>query len=294
MAASNERESSPTKNEIIFLRRRFTRFLQLARQRLNSSKSTLQVPGELSDSGKPYLIQKQMKQGERIVLGKKSQQPMTALPEVSLHKAARTHRRIFIGENEDTGFYKAVDSFTCAYGFANDNRCMSTPYIFDFGRTDAIKNYDPVYHRQSYLNGQALVYAAGPLSVGIQAYSDDLGYGFLNPRGIAIKDRGRPDDLRRDFLEGSEQTEFLLELPKGKYDFLVISGDEEEDSLTTVSLPGQGTRIDGAIIKAGRYQCRILPYIQQRDGDAFIRLETGNGMKWKLNAIFVNKEYAFL
>jgi hypothetical protein len=254
----------------------------------------LQVPGELSDNGKPFLLQRHMKQGERVVLGKKYGPPVLALPEVSIHKAARTHRRIFIGENEDTGFYKAVDSFTCTYGFANENRSMSTPYIFDFGRTDVIKNYDPVYQRQSYLNGQALVFAAGPQSVGIQAYSDDLGYGFPNPQVIAIKDRARPDDLRRDFLEGSEQTEFLLELPKGKYDFLVISGDEEEDSLTTVSLPEQGTRLVGAIIKAGRYQCRILPYIQQRDGLASIRLETGKGMKWKLNAIFVNKEYAFL
>ncbi len=75
---------------------------------------------------------------------------------------------------------------------------------------------------------------------------------------------------------------------------MIISGDKEEDSLTTVSIPALGTRMDGAIMKAGGYQCRILPYIQQRDGTASICLETGKGMKWKLNAIFVNKEYAFL
>lgn len=254
----------------------------------------LNVPEELSKTGKPYLLQKEMGAGERIVFGEKTGLMRLASPDILVHEAARTHRRIFIGENGDTGFYKAVDSFTAAYGFANDSRYMAAPYIFDFGRRDIVKNYDPVYHRQSYLAGRSLLYAAGPKAIGIQAYSGDLGYGFLNTEGITVKDRKRPDDLRRDFLEGRGPAEFLLELPKGKYDFLVISGDEEEDSLTTVSIPEQGTRIKGETVPAGRYQCRLLPFVQRKDGEMAIRLETTDGMKWKLNAIFVNKEYAFL
>lgn len=259
-----------------------------------SAELKLSVPSELTEAEGLFLYKKEMRAGEEIVFGKRINTDKRMVPEVLSHEAARTHRRIFVGENQDTAFWKAIDSFVCAYGFANDFRYVSTPYIFDFGRQDGGKNYDEVYHKQSYMTGGTLLYAAGPNMVGAENYDSDKGYGFTDITGIAVQDREGPDDLRRDFLEGSAPVEFKLELPKGRYDFLIISGDEIEESLTTVVLPEQGTVCKGSSVPAGHYQSRILPVVHEHDGEAVLRFEAGNGLKWKINAIFVNKHYAFL
>lgn len=54
-------------------------------------------------------------------------------------------------------------------------------------------------------------------------------------------DRGEPDTLRRDFLEGGAEVFFVLYLPRGKYDVLLICGDEQDVSCTRAALPGHGT-----------------------------------------------------
>ena len=97
-------------------------------------------------------------------------------------------------------------------------------------------------------------------------------------------------DLRADFLEGSRPAVFVLDLPRGKYDLLIVSGDEEEASGTRFSLKEQGTKADTGILPPGRYGCMHLPLIHARDGQMLLSISPSPGYHWKLNAIFVNKD----
>lgn len=215
--------------------------------------------------------------------------------EVLMHRAARTHRRTFIGEDRHTRFYKAVDSMVCPYGYAEGLHYSMTPYIFDFTEEED-KDYDDVYEKQIIEAGRAVLFAGGPRTVGTDCYRADRGYGFIAERdcGIFIRKRQGPDSMRRDFAEGVQEAAFGVELPAGKYDILVISGDEEEDSLTHISVPQCGVKLEGEPAAAGEYQCRIIPVMHRQDGVLKIVLGTEKEKKWKMNAVFINKQYMLL
>lgn len=260
------------------------------------SQLKLVLPGELADDGRSCMLVRHMKAGEIIFWGEEcgedaSNCPPAMEPAALCHTAARTHRRIFLGADRHTGYYQAVDSFTCGYLLANEHRYVQTPYIFDFGTGEGEKDYEDSYPRQFAMAGQCILYAAGPRRIGAEEYLTEKGYGFLQTDGIRAADRGRPDDLRRDLLEGDREAVFALSLPKGKYDLLLICGDEEECSCTMISLPDHGTALSTGKLEAGSYGCRILPVVQERDGELRVRFAAGEGCKWKLNAMFVNKEY---
>ena len=212
--------------------------------------------------------------------------------EILVHRAAQTHRRIFLGENEDTEFYKAVDAFVCPYSYAEQLCYPMTPYVFDFTNASS-KQYDDVYEKQIMEAGRAVLFAGGPRPVGAQRYSADRGYGFVD--GIPqIISRDQPDSVRKDFAEGTEKTGFAVELPAGRYDLLIISGDEEERSLTHLAVPECGISLRGSRRDPGRYQCRMVPVVHEQDGRLEIVLDTDPGHKWKLNAVFINKIYSRL
>lgn len=211
--------------------------------------------------------------------------------EVLCHVAAGTRRRVFLGGDRHTAYFQAIDAFTCAYLLANEHRYPRTPYVFDFGTGMAEKEYADAYPMQFAVSGQCVLYAAGPKSVGICTYDQETGYGFLGTEGISDVDRGEPDALRRDFLEGRGQAVFALYLPKGKYDILLICGDEREASCTRVVLPGNGTAECTGKLEAGRFGCLVLPLVHRQDGMLRIGISTEEGYRWKLNAMFVNQEY---
>ena len=213
---------------------------------------------------------------------------------VQVREAAFTRRRVFLGEDRHTEFYKAVDSFTCAYILGNTHRYTMTPYVFDFGVAGSQKKvYDDVYRKNFCLSGKAIVFFGAPTLLGADAYSGNLGYGFASAEGIFVKDRGTPDSIRRDFVEGTCDNEFWIELPRGKYNLLLVSGDENEESQTNIVIPHIGGKVGGEVMAAGRYQCKIVPFMHEEDGVFRIGLSAGAGRKWKLNAVFLSKEYAF-
>lgn len=209
------------------------------------------------------------------------------------HRAARTHRRTFIGEDRHTRFYKAMDSMVCPYGYAESLHYGMTPYVFDFTEQTG-KDYDDVYEKQILEAGRCVLYAGGPRPVGAQRWCADRGYGFLSGGDTRITKRTGPDSVRRDFAEGSEEAVFGVELPAGKYDILIVSGDEEAPSATHISVPTCGVCLEGEETAAGRYQCRIIPVMHMEDGVLKIVLGTEKGLKWKMNAVFINKQYMLL
>lgn len=282
----------------------------------------------LAGQNTPEVYRKEMKAGETVSFGCRvaepvciedagvrgesaaatEEKPEPASSAVLVHKAAQTHRRTFIGEDRNTAFYKAIDAMVCPYGFADTRRYAMTPYIFDFTEEQE-KNYDEVYYRQLIEAGRSVLFAGGPRCVSAESYSCDRGYGFVKAPGVTMAGREKPDALRRDFAQGEETAEFGIELPAGKYDLLVISGDEDEESLTHLAVCSpeanssdiestgarfSGIRMEGRRQAPGRYQCRLLPVVHGRDGILKVSVSTDPGMKWKLNAIFINKEYLLL
>lgn len=136
-------------------------FLKIKSER----KETLHLwlPAEFSENGEEMLFEKDMEAGEVLCWGKHEKELLTESVEssgVSVHKAARTHRRIMIGADRHTAFRKAVDGFTCAYGWGNELRYCQTPYVFDFGNIDLEKNYDDAYDRQIVMSGRCILYTA--------------------------------------------------------------------------------------------------------------------------------------
>lgn len=276
----------------------------------------LYVPEELSDTGKEYLLERKLLPGEILCLGSAQEEENqrkkaagktdndreeTGEQECSCSQrgvltrtSGETGRRIFLGENRHTAFYKAWDSFTCPYILGDTRQQQMTPYIFDFTVSREAKSYQDVYQRQYFKSQKCPLYAAGPIPVGVTEFQARIGYGFDCAEGLEIKSRKGPDDIRKDFIQGSIRREFLIELPKGRYNLLLISGDEEEASYTVTGLPGNGLKLKGLTLAAGRYQCRILPVFHDEDGVLRISLDTKAGKKWKLNGLLVNKEYAVL
>lgn len=265
----------------------------------------LLLPGELSKDRRDKIVEQNMKAGEVLWWGQEKEMDTEACNEqeteaprehtaggVLCHVAARTNRRIFLGADQNTSYYRAVDAFTCGYLLANELRYVQTPYIFDFGTQEAEKDYNNSYPKQFVASGRCILYAAAPRRLGVNEYRPDTGWGFLTQGDSRTVDRGKPDDLRRDFVEGQNEVVFVMNLPKGKYDFLLICGDEEEASLTQAALPQHGTKVSTGTLAAGQYGCRILPVVHENDGELFIQLSTKEGYKWKLNAMFINKEFA--
>jgi len=183
-------------------------------------------------------------------------------------------------------YEKKLDSFIRDWYLGNVRLENHTVYKFDFGGTEE-KDYSQMLFRQGFAAEEMLVKAMKFLRPSTDAFTVRRGYGFDSADTLQNVDRGEPDALRQDFAEGDAPAEFLIEVPRGQYELLVISGDEKEDSVTALEAVG-GRSCGGNVVKAGTWQCELIPVIHERDGMITLRLSTKPGYKWKLNAILMN------
>jgi len=219
-------------------------------------------------------------------LGKKTEEKRDTGDEILCH-TAYTKRKVFIGEDESTEYHRTLDSFTRDWYLGNMRMQNHSVYKFDFGSCKENKDYQSVLFRTGY--GAEHMHMA---TMGFNRF-DDLnfsvkrGYGFASAEGLIQVDRGAPDCIRRDFVEGECDAEFLIECPRGQYELFVVSGDENEDSITILEATG-GRRTNPKTVKAGRYQTSLIPVIHEEDGAIRLRVSTLPGSKWKINYILVN------
>jgi len=197
-----------------------------------------------------------------------------------------TRRRIFIGENPDTAYYKSIDSFLRDWYLGNRRMENHTVYKFDLGGSNQ-KDYSKEFYRQSYAAGKKLLIAMDFIRLDELAFSVKRGYGFDHSEGLCIVDRGAPDELRRDFVEGEESAVFYIDAPRGQYELLAVSGDACEESVTVLEAIG-GRQTGGEVIKAGQYQCSLIPIIHETDGKITLKISGAKGYKWKLNLLLLN------
>ena len=197
-----------------------------------------------------------------------------------------TKRRIFIGENAECGYKTALDSFIRDWYLGNVRMENHNVYKFDFG-VNVEKDYFADLIHQAYCAEEMCIGTMGFNRLDDLEFSEKRGFGFSNIKGISKVDRGVPDSLRRDFIEGGEDTSFLIDAPKGQYELFVVSGDEKEDSITVLKCD-EGRNTGGELIKAGSYQYKVIPLVHEKDGNIKLDISTEKGKKWKLNYILVN------
>ena len=207
-------------------------------------------------------------------------------PEV-LERETVTKRHIFIGEDKEVAYRKALDGFIRDWYVGNVRCANHTVYKFDFGVSDE-KSYNESFAPQSLSAEERLELQLAPIFVKDLQFTVNQGYGFADAGAVRTVDRGGPDPLRRDFAEGSADAEFRIEVPRGQYELLVVSGDAEEESVTMLDCV-QGRRAGGAVVGKGEYQCKLIPLVVEEDDEPIVlKISTKPGYRWKLNYLFMN------
>ncbi len=197
-----------------------------------------------------------------------------------------TRRRIYIGEDSDTRYQKQLDSFLRDSFLGNMRRSNHTVYKFDFGMGGK-KEYEPSIPLPVFCGESHLMRGMDFIRLGGDSFTPAIGYGFESDTPIRAVKRNGPDPLRCDFVEGEGDAAFLIEVPRGQYELLVISGDTDEESVT-VAHTGNSRKIGGSVIKRGIFQSEVIPFVQERDTPVRLYLSGAPGYKWKLNALILN------
>ncbi len=205
-----------------------------------------------------------------------------------LSRMTYTKRKIFLGENPEAKYQKAVDYFIRDWYLGSVR--MSNHLMYKFDMTTATdKNYSEALFR--------MFYGAEERLIGTMAYNTfegeklnfthKQGYGYSDSTKVTLIDRGTPDVLRRDFAEGIEAVEFIIDAPRGQYELFVVSGDSVEESVTILEAVN-GRKAGGEVIKKGEFQCKVLPLFNEYDEPIRLKISTKKGYKWKINYIMLN------
>lgn len=195
-----------------------------------------------------------------------------------------TKRLISIGEDSETVYRRRLDGAMRDWYYGNAQMSNHTVYKFDFTKL-AEKDYAPEIPPQSVESGGIVMGGMDFVRLGGGVFTHKNGFGF--DREVRVVDRGAPDLLRRDFAEGDSDAEFIIEMPRGQYELLVVSGDAKEDSVTKITAENSRA-VGGRIVPAGEYQCELVPIISEYDDPVVLKISTEKGYKWKINAIIVN------
>ena len=204
-----------------------------------------------------------------------------------LEHLSYTKRRLAIGESQETLYHQRFDDFVRDWYLGNVRMENHAVYHFDLTeKTD--KKYRDFMPVQAYAAEPGRVTTATAfLPVNTQSFTTYRGYGFENGEGITIRQQNGPDLLRQDFAEGTQTVNFAVELPRGRYEAMVISGCEDASTVTTIR-SDNGYCAGGEQVPAGCYQVEVIPMHHKRDGIARLQISTENGSKWRVNGIFIN------
>lgn len=230
-----------------------------------------------------------LQQGESYEYGVMEETEMVS-PSVQCH-VAHTHRRVYLGENRHSIFHKTLDAWLFGYGMGNHLQLSHmVPYKFDFGLPGK-GSYDSVSHRQVSVSEWADIYYGGWISV--DTGCDTVSYGIRrkDPTARMVQRKG-PDALRCDFMQGSGSMIFGIRVPAGKYELLVISGDEDGEVHEALTILNNG--LCAEIHKeAGYYAAEEMAVNLKNDGDILLEVKAKEGEAWKLNAVLLRKEHIF-
>lgn len=214
-----------------------------------------------------------------------------------LCRKAFSRRRVFLGENEDTAYYKALDSFFHPYQLADtvvDNMGVCR---FDFGAAsgETGKQYERSVHRPVMLSQRVM--ALGETFTGVSpedAYTPEKGYGFKDCTHISAAENKGKDPLRADSVFSYKEGGFYIELPQGKYELLLVLGGIKEKTCTGICMPNHGIIRQGQPCHKAGFVCEVIPFIHNNNEPVKLVFSSPQGTPWALSAILVNKHSALM
>ena len=214
-------------------------------------------------------------------------QKVDADPTLPLVATAFTRRRVFLGKDRDTEFYRALDCAFLDFYPGDLPQSKLTIYKFDFTQPQLRKDYFKVVSWQWHINRKA-----GGEFVPISAdskYDYTVGRGWADIEHLIYIDRGAPDELRRDFVCSKAAAEFLVFLRAGQYQVVLVSGDQEAASGISVSVPG-GTSWESGPLAPGSFAVGTILLNHARDGVASFHVKSPTpSPAWSLCTLIINR-----
>jgi len=216
---------------------------------------------------------------------------------------ARSHRRVYLGRDENTDFVRYLDDFTHDFYAGEQVVSPMTVYKFDFSqKAEGLpKDYREILEPQMHRTGKK-----GPdfRRVTVEdLYSPQVGFGWERVKDLTYADRGlprgiekliqqgKPDPLRRDFIAGNQPNAFVVDLVAGQYRILLVSGDVEaaNDTRIKIHLPGGEFTVLSRDRK-GWFTTESFPIQLAEDSSLRLEVDSPHGRgPWKLNALIINK-----
>ena len=122
------------------------------------------------------------------------------------------------------------------------------------------------------------------------AYAAATGYGWSDTTGLDSRDRGAPDDLKRDFVFDDVDHTFQVDVTNGDYKVTVIMGDNDfqhdnQDVYAEGILVIEG--LDNAV---GEFIERVF-YITVADGQLNLLFHDDGGIdvNWGINSVVIEE-----
>lgn len=124
------------------------------------------------------------------------------------------------------------------------------------------------------------------------AYSLSLGYGWVSSSNLQARDRGTPDNLRRDFVFSASNKTFKVDFPNGKYRVLMMVGDNDYRH-DRINIYCQGTLVANNLTVKKGYFAELAFLAEVSDGHLEITFVDGGGTdpNWIVNAIHIKTTF---
>lgn len=119
-------------------------------------------------------------------------------------------------------------------------------------------------------------------------YSSSIGYGWTSTAGLSSRDRGAPDDLRRDLVQSTAEHAFSADLANGNYQVTVVIGDQSYLH-DLIDIYAEGVlRIDDMTTFADAFQQAAFP-VTVADQQLNLRILDGGGSdgNWVINSLTI-------
>ena len=208
-----------------------------------------------------------------------------------LCRRAFTGRRVFLGKDRETELARILDGFTFDYCEGNCRRSPVSIYRLDLGMGGP-KDYASALPRQTHADRQ-LGQNFRPVTPDMH-FTPENGLGWKTAGRLEGVDRGGPDALRRDGIRSTDAASLVLELPRGKYDVLVLAGDPAAACWPEAAVGEGAAWHTPRPLRPGEYAARVFPVVRERDGYLRIALRGRSQYPWAVSAVIVNKQYGML
>jgi hypothetical protein len=119
-------------------------------------------------------------------------------------------------------------------------------------------------------------------------YSAGLGYGWDSRVGLGSRDRGAPDDLRRDLVFSSADHTFNVDLTNGNYKVTLIIGDQSYLHDLIDAYAEGVLQVNHLTVSAGTFSTQVFT-VTVNDGQLNIKFHKNGGLdgNWVINSIII-------